>query len=153
MAKTLISLIITAYLCGIIPDLVQTTALHQILKMICGLVLTISILGVLRNVDLTFPELIPGESAQRYINEGEAISKDAMAAIIKTKAEAYILDKAAEENAEITVTISLDDGEPPLPESAVIGGSLSAKGKRTLEAVFFEQLGIAKEKLTWIGIP
>ena len=72
---------------------------------------------------------------------------EAMASIIAEQTEAYILDKAGELGAEVTVRVETRTGEDgvPVPWSAELTGARS----RELAAYLETELGIPAERQVW----
>lgn len=149
-----LSIIVTALSSSIILGLLQETQAKNLAKMVCGMVLTITVVAPLWKLDLSYPEKIGAmitDSAGSAAEQGEELSREAWETCIIQKTEAYILDKAAEFNARITVQVSLSEGSPPVPFGVVLSGDVSEYEKRQLEEVLQTQLGIAKERLEWTG--
>lgn len=151
--KYVLSVIISALFCGILPGLLQNGALKDLTKAVCGLILTLSVVSPFRDFSLSLPEgaFFPGEeSASGAVSEGEALAQEAAAQIIKAETEAYILDKAAELNAQLQVDVCVSRDNPPVPVSAVISGKVSNQTRSTLQEILSVQLNIPKEDQTWI---
>ena len=148
-----LSVIISALICGTIPGLLQNGAMKDLTKAVCGLILTLTVISPFRNVSLVLPENFLSaeeDTAACAISEGEKLAQDAMAERIKAETEAYILDKAAELNAQIKVDVCISPEEPPVPVSAVISGKVSNQTRGTLQEILSVQLNIPKEDQTWI---
>ena len=84
-----------------------------------------------------------------YAQQGSQVSKDAVSDIIKERSEAYILDKAAAIGADIRVELALSRDPLPVPVSVTISGSVSPAGKRRLQEMIRDDLGIPLEAQTW----
>ena len=84
-----------------------------------------------------------------YAQQGSQASKDAVSDIIKERTEAYILDKAASLGADIRVELALSQDELPVPVSVTIYGAVSPVGKRRLQEVIRDELGIPLEAQKW----
>ena len=120
-------------------------------KLLCGAFLTALILASFGKVD--FAEVyqdIDGcsQAAQAAVEEGEAQAQALKDSIITEQYEAYILDKAAELGAQVTVTVTLEP-QTGLPCAAVITGNLTPWEKQTLSGQITQALGIEKEALDW----
>ncbi len=148
----LLSIICAALICGILSGLVQSGFARDLLKMICGLCLTLCILRPLSRIrweewlDFTVPY---EAEARQTAAMGEKMAAGAMSDIIKQRAEAYILDKAASLNAELEIEIILNVEQ--IPASATLSGKVSPYAKRKLEAFLETDLGITKENQRWTG--
>lgn len=81
---------------------------------------------------------------------GEAIARDEYESIIKSRTEAYILDKARDYSLDLEVEVMLCNGDPPIPESVRIQGNISPYAKQVLKKYICEDLGIREEAQQWI---
>lgn len=154
LCQYVLSVIVAALLCGIIPGFFQKSTSQELIRLVCGIVLTITVIAPILGYDFSIPEdlsLAFSEKSESAVSEGEEMSNSAMADIIKAELEAYVLDKAAEMNAEISIEIRLSEETPPVPVSAVIHGTLSPSVRQKLQKVLTSQLEIAKENQQWIG--
>jgi len=150
----LISIVAISLISAVIMELLQTSAIKRTIKMICGTILAITVIGPLRRIDLTVPEIWTAtvqEKTDAALREGQVLSQEAFHAVIKQKTETYILDKAAELDAMISVSVELDDGSPPQPKRAFLSGHIPLQVKQQLEEILHTHLGIAKENLEWTG--
>lgn len=149
-----ISIIVTTLICSVVSSLLQNSAAKGIVRMLSGIILTISIVAPLWKLELSFPdgfETMVLDAADAASAAGENISREALRNIIKEDTEAYIQDKAAGLDADITAEVILNNGDPPIPEKAVISGHISPYAKQQLQEILQTQLGIAKESLEWTG--
>lgn len=149
-----VSLIATTLICTAVSSLLQNSAAKEIVRMVTGIILTVSIAAPLWNLDISvsdiFESLVP-EGANTAAAVGENLSEEALRAIIKEQTQAYIQDKAAGLHADITAEVILTHGDPPIPEKAVISGRISPYAKQQLQEILQTQLGIPKENLEWTG--
>ena len=150
-----ISVTAAAIACAVVLSLSPKGAAHGVLKMLCGIFLTFTVLSPISRID--FGELIEdftlrydldGEAAAAF---GEELSRDAMADIIKAETEAYILDKAAELNATLEAEVTVSDADTPVPVAVALRGEVSPYAKQRLAAIIEEDLGISKEDQLWTG--
>jgi len=141
-----------AMLCGAALSLSPEGTARELLRLLGGIALTACLLRPLAGgrLSLELPELDPWQGEQ-IAAEGEKEARDAVAAVIKSKAEAYILDKAAALEADLEVEIILDRGEVPVPQAAVIRGTVSPYARGRLESILSSELGITKEHQQWTG--
>ena len=84
-----------------------------------------------------------------YAQQGSEVSKETVADIIKKRTEAYILDKAESVGADIRVDVALSQDALPIPESVTIFGAVSPTGKRRLQELIRDDLGIPLEAQKW----
>ena len=89
------------------------------------------------------------QDAQFYSEQGEEFSRRAKAELIKQNVQAYILDKAKELHAPITVQVVLQEIGEPLPQTVILTGRVSPYAKAQLQRMMEEDLGIAKEQQQW----
>lgn len=151
----LLRLTAAAVLCGIVTGLLgKKGALGATVKLLTGIFMTFTVISPWTQLRLDdfmgyFDDLSyqAGSAAQ----EGEIMARDTMADIIKTKSEAYILDKASSYGAELTVEVSLDGSDLPAPSAVRISGRISPYGRKQLETIISEELGIALEDQIWTG--
>lgn len=87
--------------------------------------------------------------AAAAVSTGQAAAKKELSAIITEQVEAYILDKAKQFDADLSVTVELSEDEIPVPVRVTICGSISPYGKRQVQDYISDKLGIAKENQTW----
>ncbi len=153
MREYTISLILTALLCGMLPGILSKGTARELIQMTCGLVLVLAAIGPLRSGswDLWEAEIALSQDGGGMTAQGEAQARDAMADIIKRETQAYILDKAAQLGAEVSVELVLSESTPPLPAAVCISGAVSSSAREQLETIICTELGIAKENLTWTG--
>jgi len=148
------SIIAMALISSILSGLVQNSEGKGFVRMICGMVMTLTVVAPIWSIDLSVLEgYYPGvlAAASAAAEEGEAISREALYACIKQETETYIQDKAAELSADVSVEVRLNDGDPPIPVGAVISGRVTPYAKHRLQKILDTQLGIAKENLEWTG--
>lgn len=153
LKQYLLSVITLALICAVVQTFQQGPS-KTLAQLVCGLILTVTVVKPFLHFDFSeaFDAVLslPGD-AQENAAEGEKMSREALADIIKEETEAYILDKAKELGAEISADIIVSDDDIPVPTAAVIRGTLTAHTRDFLEEVLCTKLGIAKENLTWIG--
>jgi len=141
-----------AMLCGAALSLCPEGSAKELLRLLGGMVLILCLLRPLTGgmVSLEIPGLDPGQG-EWIAAEGEKEAREALADIIKSKTEAYILDKAAALEASVEVEVTLDQGSPPLPQDVVIRGGVSPYARGRLERILSSELGITKEHQQWTG--
>lgn len=144
-----------AILCGVLGSFFDKKgASGSLLKLISGLFLAFTVISPVLRVDLmdamSFAEVYAadGEAAAAM---GEIYAREELAAIIKSEAEAYILDKARYLGAEVRVSVTLSGDDIPVPTGVIVEGSISPYAKTVLASQIADELGIAKEDQQWIG--
>ena len=139
-------------ICGSFFDEKSTTG--TLIRVMGGLFLSFVILSPVAKWDLdavaAFTESF--DRAGEYAAEaGNVMASKEVQAIIKEELSEYILDKAAELHATVSVEITLNNDSIPIPESVKITGTIPAYAKRKLQQEIEDELGIPKERQIWIG--
>lgn len=150
----LLAVVAVSILCSTILHLMNNHHGKEIGKIICGLVLTIMILRPFTTLDSLNLDILSNryeENIQDAVSTGEKLAHSAWSDIIKLETEAYILDKAAELNADIYVTVAVKEDTLPVPIAADITGSISPYARTQLEKIMEDALGITKENQRWNG--
>ena len=150
-----LSVTAAAIICAILKGLLnQGGTPAQLVKLLSGIFLSIIALRPLAQFDmgsLTDLSLDYSMDAEAAVAEGENIAADALAELIKSNTEAYILDKAGSMGVSITVDVTVSDEKIPSPKTVSICGNVSPYARTQLSALLVEQLGIAKEDVIWTG--
>lgn len=154
LRQYLLGVISAAAICGMVLPLLPEGSIRQWLQLVCGIFLTVTLLsplagGRLEDLLPSFPDY--GEQARLEAAAGREMADQAQKDIIKKTLEAYVLDKAKDQGAAISVDITLSDGELPVPVTAAICGEVTEKQKEILTSILEAELGIPKEAQTWIG--
>lgn len=142
-----------AVICGLISGIVGTKGtLASVVKLITGLFLCFSVISPVLKVNvgnLTGYLEDLQVSGDEIVAEGEIEAKKELETIIKSKTEAYILDKAASYGAEVAVEVSVDTSQMPVPDAVRVSGQISPYGKKQLQQIIANDLGIALEAQIW----
>lgn len=123
-----------------------------VLKLFCGLFMTITLLSPLVHIqprDITDYFSNFSYDADNYVQSGQEQASFAMSEIIKEQTQAYILDKATGMGLDVKVEVTLNEKNPTIPETVVLKGQVSPYAKLQLTNMIEEQLGIHKEKQIW----
>lgn len=151
MKEYFLSVICGAILCAIVTALLEKKGTSGVvLKLICGIFLTFTVIRPISTVELqdfTFFTSEISEEAAYASNIGQQHTQETIAAIIKQETEAYILDKAKALGASITAEVTLDDDL--LPEMVLLAGHLTSYERHQLSQMMETELGIAKEDQIW----
>ena len=121
-------------------------------KILCGMFLLFTILQPVVNVSVSGLRdfsLEYEQEAANAISAGEKIAQEKYRDIISQQISAYILDKAAVYDADLSVRVELSDDAVPKPVRLYLQGNISPYGKRQLQAMIANDLGIAKEDQIW----
>lgn len=142
-----------AIICGLISGIVGTKGtLASVVKLITGLFLCFSVISPILKVNVgNFTGYLEDlqVSGDEIVAEGEIEAKKELETIIKSKTEAYILDKAASYGAELAVEVSVDTSQMPVPDAVRVSGQISPYGKKQLQQIIANDLGIALEAQIW----
>lgn len=150
----IMELVIVAITCGIVCGIVKEGSAQKVLKLVCGIFLTVTMLRPLAGATLDHLMDIPEsftDDAARAVSSGESLARNSEAEIIKQKCEAYILDKASELDLSLAVDITLSEEDPPVPIAVRICGNITPYNKLLLEELILQNLGITKENQLWTG--
>ena len=149
----MLSVTTAAIICGILNGLLEKSkTIAPIVKLLTALFMSVTVLSPL--VTISISNMLPNiqsftEDANQIVQQGEWYAEKRQADIIKSRLEAYILDKAASLDAEVTVEITLS--QDSLPCAVCITGNLSPYAKAQLENILQHELAIPKEAQRWIG--
>ena len=147
----MLSIVVCSVSCGILSRIVSDTAMKKVMHLICGTILTVSLIAPLSEVDLAEFLQIPTESwneAEFYISEGKKAGQEVQERCITEACEEYILNKAKVFGADMTVDIALDASMAPY--FAEITGAGDAAVQMQLQSILTMDLGIPKENQKWI---
>ena len=154
LRQYVISVVTAVILGSVMTGLLNHGLMHDLVKLICGALLTVTLIGPLSNkipFDFQYFGQSYGQDAQTAAEAGERYSANTYTAIIKRNTEAYILDKASDLNLTLAAEAVLSQESPPVPVSVYLQGTVPPLARQKLSEVIEQDLGIAKEKLQWIG--
>lgn len=154
LRQYVLSIVAASMIGGVVMGFLQGGTIKQLLKIICGLFLAFMVISPIQKLDLQDLPVVGEEDAmagEEIAAMGEEMAAEAMADIIKSETEAYILDKAAQLNVSLEVQVTVSDGDVPVPVEATLQGSISPYARQQLEAVLTRELGIPKEHQIWAG--
>ena len=151
MKAYILSVICAAFLCAIVSAMVEKkSTVGMVLKLICGIFLTFTVVKPITDIrleDMDFLSLELSQEAQAVANMGVSQREGDIAAIIKQELRAYILDKALDLGATLSVDVTLD--EELIPGSVTLTGSITPSTRAIMESILEADLGIAKENQIW----
>lgn len=146
-----LSLTATALLGGILLSVVPGGAAGKILRLVCGILLTVTALEPLSHLHLPDPDALTGEyrqQAEAASAMGQEMALREAHEGIQNALEAYILDKAAELDADIDPKFILED--TGMPVSVRLEGKISPEKRQQLQSMITNDLGIPGEAQKWI---
>ena len=141
-------------ICGIILCFAEKSREGPLLKLICGLVLTFSLVNPILNIRAGDWQALGMDfegDAREAAEEGRAQGENKVRMLIKQETEAYIMDKARDMNLDIHVEVTLSRQALPAPETVTVTGILPPYGKAKLSRILAEELGIPRENQKWIS--
>lgn len=151
----LLSVTAAAVICAVVSALLgKKGTISAMGKLLTGIFMAITVISPLAKIQLSNADALWDDlsvDAAAAVAAGEEAANNELRAGIKSQTEAYILDKAASVNVEVTVTVELSGEDPPVPERITIRGNVSPYARGQLENAITEDLGVAKENLIWIG--
>lgn len=152
LREYLIGVVAAALLSGVITRLSRNRASGEIIRMLCGVFMTIVLIQPIAGKkallwDYTLPDI--ARQAEAVSRQGAAAADESRREFIKRRTEAYIINRAATMEAEIQADASLDDN--CVPVSVRITGRISPLYRSRLTQIIASELGIPKERQEWIG--
>ncbi len=146
----IISLTAASILCGAAITIAgKKGSAAAITKLLCGILLTTILVKPILNFQLAdISEYVEGLSQEGQIltDMGESAAAGEMDGIIKSKTEAYILDKAAAWNVTLDVEVELEN---QIPVFVHLQGAASPFARAQLSAWISENIGIPTEGQQW----
>ena len=155
MKEYLISVTAAAVICGCVMSLLGSKGtIGAVGKLLCGIFLAVTVIRPVLEVELTEFEILSdqiNQSSYIAVETGTRMVQAAMSDGIKTRMEAYILDKATALGADLEVDVILSEDAIPVPKEIQLRGTVSPYIKKLLAAWLETDLGINGEGQIWIG--
>ncbi len=152
MKAYLFSVICASVACAIVGSITAGKGTNgALMKLICGIFLVFTMLSPVTSLKMDALSIFTSdlrENAASAAAVGRSITEESMDAIIKSETEAYILDKAAILDAQLTAEVTLDAQHKPA--SVTLCGTVSPYVRYRMESILEEDLGIKKENQQWI---
>lgn len=152
ITQYVLRLVCGALVCGLLLALTGADGPGGKLRsMLCGLFLAYLAISPLAKIDLgDLRYTDPGITAraEALARSGEAAAKEAMAIRISEQCEAYILNKAVEQNLIITAEVVLDP-DSGIPVSVRLTGTATPYDRETLISYITRTLGIERSAIQW----
>ncbi len=123
-----------------------------VLRLLTGVIMACVIIEplgelVTGNLETYFYDL--GDGASSLAAEGTQTAADALSLRIKDRTEAYILDMAAELDADLEVEVILSREELPVPVAVILTGQVSPYARQVLSGRLEQELGLKGESQQW----
>lgn len=155
MREYLLSVTCAAILGSIISGFFDRKgSISTLIKVLCGVFVTLAVIRPAIQLDIPDINSYLSDLSQDYstaAQQGVSDAAQAHCTVIQQQAEAYVYDKAAQLECDISVSITLHTEAPYQPVSARITGAVSPYAKNVLTAIMTEDLGIPKEEQQWIS--
>ena len=150
----ILSVLCVVIVAGLSQTLFAKGAMHDLIKWIGGLAVTVTVLnpivkGDLFQWDIVFSDLRTNKEIA--VEEGLQIGQEALAARISTSTCAYILNEASDLGADVEVELDLQENYPYQPEQVRICGSVSPYIKQQLSSLLERELGITEDHQIWVS--
>ena len=153
MKGYLFSLTAAALLSALVLALVPEGSVRRTVQLVCGVFLAMTALSGLAGWQLTdvAEELTKMRIAAEEARTGVEIgNREALSAIIKSKTEAYIWDKADEMGVALEVEVETRDlGSGPYPWRATLTGACGGEKRTALTQYIEENLAIPEARQVW----
>lgn len=146
-----LSLTAAALLGGILLSCVPEGSGRKILRLVCGILLTVTALKPLGQLRLPNLDAMSGEyrqQAEAAVAVGQEMARLEAREGIHKALEAYILDKAAELGVDVTPEVFSD--ESGIPVSVRLEGDVSSGMRQKIQTIITNDLGIPGEAQKWI---
>ncbi len=154
MGEYIIGITAAALLCAVAKSFQLQGAVGGVIKLVCAVVMTLSILSPLTKVHLSSIEGILSDAQSAgaaAAQEGSGAARNAVAEIITDEVGAYILDKAEALGVELTVEVELEKEGLPIPCGVTLRGNVSPYAKEILTEYIRDELGVGEEAQRWIS--
>ena len=116
---TLTTVIYISVIGGILQEILKENSAGKLIKFLCGIFLTITIVQFVSNLNLNI-QYMPEEYAEEAylpVSLGKDMSENAVKDIITEQLQTYIMDKANSLGAAVKVTVTVSDNAFPVPET------------------------------------
>ena len=150
VASYILSVTAAAIVTAILLSLAGHGSMAGPVKLLAGIFMTLSVVSPVLRLDLPDPAawlLDYAASGQTAAAMGEEMADDAAQAFIKSRTEAYILDKAALYGVSLAADVTLDD--EGVPVSVILTGAVSPYARNRLTKIIREDLGLGEEAQHW----
>ena len=145
----------TALICSVLVRFANGTgAVKMMIRLLCSIVLTYSIIQPFKEVDIPdFEKFVAEyrEEADLAVQWGKNLSSRAWSERISSGMEAYILEKSKGLNLDLSVEVELSDDEIPVPVAVSLTGKVAPYARAILSDTISNDLNIPKEKQIWIS--
>lgn len=151
LREYLLSVTAAAIVCALLRRLLAGKGSAETMgKILAGIFMSLTVLLPLTRLPMPqFGELPFSADAQQAVQAGEEIARKALSERISAGAEAYILEKAAAMQADLSVEVELSNDPIPVPLRVYLWGNIAPYAKQKLQIMIQKDLGIEKENQVW----
>lgn len=152
LREYVIGIVAAAMLSGILIRLTQNSGSKEIVRMLCGVFMTITLIHPFAGrKELLWEPILPEISglAEDISAEGTAAAENIKREFIKQRVETYILSRAEAMETDLQADVKL--GDDCVPVSVRLTGRISPLNRSKLTQIIASELGIPKEQQEWIG--
>lgn len=138
--------------CSVVMAVLHDGITKSVVRMAAGILLTITILSPLQDIEIPAVADIGEEYIQEgntAASQGEAYLKKSCTEIISAELQEYILDKAQMLGCNVQASVALD--EEGCPDYIIISGAVSPDVRKKLEDILIHDFGITREDFRWTG--
>lgn len=125
-----------------------------ITKMLGGIFLAFTVISPIATLEIEKIMTAGSEiefSGTRIALQGDKEAEEAYRAGIKSRTEAYVLEKAAVLAPGLSVEVTLSEDELPVPCEVILSGEVSPYAKSSIQEILSTDLNIPKEAQIWTG--
>ena len=151
LKEYLLSVTAAAMVCSLVRRLLAGKGSAEATgKILAGIFMALTVLSPLTQLHLPeWSELPFSCEAQAAVSRGQEQARKELAAGISQRVEAYILQKAADLQADLTVEVVLSDDPIPVPVQVCLRGHIAPHARQKLQTMIRQDLGIDKENQLW----
>lgn len=153
VGEYIIRIFIASAVCSVLPSFLSETSSKGIIKIICGIFMTVTIISPILNIDFNYIanhlEQFDIYGSVAAAEQGVQDANLAQERLINERVTAYILDKAESLQMSIDVDLIMSDEPPLIPYSILIHGDYSPYSRKVLTAYLSEEIGIPEERQQW----
>ncbi len=150
----LIAITCSALLSGILCTLVdEKKGTGAMVKLLCGVFMSLTMISPLSQIrlrEVDFGKWDIRQEGEIASEVGMEYARQAKMQIIKSRTEAYILDKASLFDLDLSVDVQVAGEDTPIPETVILRGRVSPYVKSRLAHMIESELSIPKENQRWM---
>lgn len=141
-----------ALVCTVLKPFLKKGTAAGVGKLVTGVFLLLTVLHPLKGLAVPLLDGFTADyrtEAQQAVFSGEESTYRALAAFIKDRSAAYILQKADAVGLQLEVEVVVSGDTLPVPQKVYITGAAAPYARQQLQEIIRRELGIAKENQIW----